>query len=353
MAEHGQAPDPGPVPSARLAKFLREHAPDYGGPFVAERVGEGNSCLTYMVTGADGWQVVLRRPPRGDLPATAYDVAREYRIMSAIHAAGSPVPVPRPIVLCQDPDVLGAPFYLVEVVDGLVLRLIAPPGFDEDARRIASASLVDTLVDLHAVPWNEIGLADYGKPAGYAERQLARMERIWERAQFRPLPDVDALAIWLRANLPPAGPPAIVHGDYRLDNVILSPTGPPRVAAVVDWELSTIGDPLADLGWLLYYWLDEETETGWPGMPAIMTAEGFFNRAEVLGRYLARRPETAPEHVSWYAALAGWKTAIMLEGSYRRFVEGTSDHQSFAALELGIPYLARRALDIAESRLEL
>jgi aminoglycoside phosphotransferase (APT) family kinase protein len=340
-----------PASPQRLSAYLESALPQYSGAFSIERVGEGNSCLTYLVTGEDGWRFVLRRPPRGDLPRSAYDVAREFRVMSALRESGSGVPVPAPIALCEDIEVLGAPFYLMETVDGLVLRTEPPEGLSERDRQAAAESLIDTLVLLHGVDWRAAGLDDFGNPSGYAERQLGRMTRIWEKAKFRPLPDVDAAGEWLQKNIPPDASPSIVHGDYRLDNVILAPV--PRVGAVLDWELSTIGDPAADLGWLLYYWLDDAAEREWPGMPAPMIAPGFPRREEVRARYLAARPGVSPERVTWYAVLAGWKTAVMLEGTYRRFVEGGGDHPSARALEDGIPYLARRAHAIAEGSLRI
>ncbi|WCB91801.1 hypothetical protein DSM104299_00478 [Baekduia alba] len=339
------------VDRERLSRHLREHLGAGYGQFDVRRLGEGQSCLTFMLEGT-GWSLVLRRPPRGDLPPTAFDVTREYRVMSAIRAGGADLPVPQPVLLCTDRDVLGAPFYLMEPVGGLVLRERAPAGFGPAQRAALSESAIDVLASLRALDWQGIGLADFGNPDAYAERQLRRMQKLWERARFRPLPEVDEVGDWLRANVPPQSRAAVVHGDYKLDNVIVDPaTG--RVAAVVDWELSTIGDPAADLGWLLYYWLDDQAELQWPRMPAVMLAEGFPTRAELFERYAGRGAEVAAEAAVWYAALAGWKCAIMLEGSYRRFVEGTADHATYAALETGVPFLANRALGFATGALRI
>ncbi|HEY2715168.1 MAG TPA: phosphotransferase family protein, partial [Solirubrobacterales bacterium] len=313
------------------------------------RLGEGQSCLTFLLEG-DGWSLILRRPPRGDLPPTAFDVTREFRVMSALIAAGAEVPLAKPVLLCEDKQVIGAPFYLMEPVDGLVIREQVPQGFGEEAARTLGLGVLDVLAGIHAADWRGAGLEDFGKPAAYAERQLGRMSKLWQRARFRDLPGVEQLEAWLTANLPPDCEPAIVHGDYKLDNLIVSAAG--EVNAVVDWELSTIGDPAADLGWLTYYWIDEEAEVEWPRMPAASLAPGFPSRAELVAHYRRRRgaPEAA---VRWYAALAGWKTAVMLEGSYRRYVEGLSDIPTHAALEDGVPYLARRGMSFATGELPL
>ena len=339
-------------PSA-LAKFLASEAPDYAGDFTVERIGEGQSCLTFLVTG-DGWRVVLRRPPRGDLPPSAFDVTREYRVMRALHDHGAPVPVPGPIVLCEDKDVIGAPFYLMESVDGVVVRDTLPDALSSlDDRARMSYQLVDTLVDLHAVDYAAVDLASFGKPAGYLERQLRRMNQLWELARFREQPDIDGVGEWLGANVPEQTEASIVHGDYKLDNVILAPTSPATLVAVVDWEMSTLGDPLADVGWLLYFWLDpgDELFRG-PGAGGVTYLEGFPHRADLLRRY-AERSGRDVRAIDWYAAMAGWKIAIIMEGSYRRFLGGVTDHPTFARLEEGVPALARRAAMAMRGELRL
>ena len=326
-----------------LAKFLADEAPEYGGSFDVTRIGEGQSCLTFEVTG-DGWTVVLRRPPRGDLPPSAFDVTREYRVMRALHDHSAPVPVPRPILLCEDKEVIGAPFYLMDSVDGVVVRDSLPDELSSlDDRRQMGERLVDTLVDLHTVDYAAIDLASFGKPAGYLERQLRRMKQLWELARFREQPDIESIGSWLEENVPEQAESSIVHGDYKLDNVILARTPPVRLLAVVDWEMSTLGDPLADLGWLLYFWLDpgDEMFRG-PGAGAVTHLDGFPRRRDLLQRY-AERSGRDVRTVDWYTAMAGWKIAIIMEGSYRRFLGGVTDHPTFARLEEGVPALARRA----------
>jgi aminoglycoside phosphotransferase (APT) family kinase protein len=325
-----------------LEKYLAQNAPEYAGPFTVERLGEGQSCLTFMVTG-DGWKVVLRRPPRGDLPPTAFDVTREFRVMKALSDHGAAVPVPRPIALCEDKGVIGAPFYLMDTVDGIVVRTELPEALSAiDDRTRMSEQLVDTLVALQNVDYREVGLEGFGKPDGYLARQIRRMKQLWELARFREQPDIEEVGAWLEANVPEQRNATIVHGDFKLDNVIFAPQPPATLVAVVDWEMSTLGDPLADLGWMLYFWRDPGDDTFGLAVASVMDKEGFFRRNDLLQRYAAQRDVKAGD-LYWYIALAGWKIAIIMEGSYRRFLGGIGDHPAFARLEEGVPWLARRS----------
>ncbi|HWD71829.1 MAG TPA: phosphotransferase family protein, partial [Actinomycetota bacterium] len=333
-----------------LGHFIEATLPQLGGPFEIERLGEGLSCLTFALRG-EGWEVVLRRPPRGNLPPTAYDVTREYRVMRALSDAGAEVPVPRPLALCRDPSVIGAPFYLMEPVWGPVVRSELPEVLSTaPARRAISEHLVDTLAALHAIDYASVGLEDFGKPDGYLERQLRRMGELWDRARFRDIPEIDEVGRWLGEHLPTQRGSTILHGDYKLDNVILSLTSPPRIRAVVDWEMSTLGDPLADLGWLLYFWFD-------PGEPAfdlpvatVTDCDGFLRRPELLERY-AERVGTDTGQIGWYVALAGWKIAIIMEGAYGRYLAGVADHAAFVTLERAVLALAHRALQVVRGEL--
>lgn len=337
-----------------LAAFLDRALPETNGiPVRLERVRGGHSNETFYVTrGSHEW--VLRRPPRGPLLPTAHDVAREYRVLTAL--ADTPVPVPQPTLLCADTDVIGAPFYLMERVHGVVIRAALPPDFeaDESSRLALGYELIDRLADLHAVDWKAVGLGDFGKPQGYLERQLRRWTGQLDASRNRPLPDLDAVTTWLAANVPESGPASIVHGDYRIDNAMFAPEPPARMLAIFDWEMATLGDPLADLGYLLSFW----QEAGDPAMDLgdaawrITALPGFATRAQLVARY-AERTGRQMEHVAFYVALAIWKLAILLEGSYRRHLAGTTDDPFFATLDLGVPALARRALAVCHGEMRV
>jgi aminoglycoside phosphotransferase (APT) family kinase protein len=299
------------------------------GPYLARVLGEpawadstveiiagGRSNLTYAVSSPAG-SVVLRRPPTRAVRPTAHDMTREHRVLSGL--AGTAVPVPRPLHLCADPAVLGAPFYVMERVDGVIARGALPPGYAESAaERVAmTRALVDVLADLHAVDPAAVGLADFGRPDGYLARQLRRWLGEWEALRDTDRPGVDALAAELAARRPeaPAGP--VVHGDYRLDNVVLDPADPGRVAAVLDWEMSTLGDPLADLGLLLVYWQQGGSGDVAAVTPSVTGLPGFPSRDEVAARY-AERTGRDLSALPWYVAFGFFKLAVVVAGIVAR-----------------------------------
>ena len=337
-----------------LARYLDTALPDAAGqPLHVERIRGGHSNETFFVTRGDArW--VLRRPPRGPLLPTAHDVAREYRVLRGL--IQTHVPVPRPVLLCEETSVIGAPFYLMERAEGTVIRETLPPAFaaDESARAGLGYELVDRLAELHAVDYTAVGLSDLGKPAGYLERQLRRWTGQLDASRNRPLPDLDAVTAWLAAHLPESPPATIVHGDYRLDNAMFAPEPPARILAIFDWEMATIGDPLADLGYLLSFWQEagdsgvELGDAAW----RITALPGFPTRAQLVARY-AERTGRQMGHVAFYVALAIWKLAILLEGSYRRHLAGTTDDPFFATLDQGVPSLARRALAVCHGEIRV
>lgn len=327
-----------------LTEFLDAHGLGEG-PVEPEPIGEGHSNVTYRLRRTAS-AYVLRRPPRPPFPPSAHDVLREARIMDALQ--GSPVPVPRVLARCEDVGVIGAPFYVVEHIDGPVVSTAMPAGMDDAAsRRRAGEALIDTLIALGQVDWRAAGLEGFGREGHYLERQLARFGGLWERNQTRSLPVVDAVHDWLMAGVPESGPTCIVHGDFRLGNMILCPDLPLRIASVLDWEMSTLGDPLADLGYLLALWPE-------PGDPSLGAFElggltrqpGFCTRAELAERYAAGAGgETAD--VTWYMVLALWKLAVLMEGNLRRALEGTTDDGFLAGFGDGVVLLAERAQALA------
>lgn len=341
------------VDEGRLAAFLETALPSgTSGPLEIDRHMAGHSNETFFLrVGEDTW--VLRRPPRGAFLPTAHDVGREFRILSALRATS--VRAPRPLLLCEDTSVIGAPFYLMEHVEGLVLRDRLPEPFASDAgsRRAIGEELVDALVELHAVDWHAAGLEGFGKPLGYLERQIRRWrgQLALTEPLTRHVPDLHRVGDWLGRHVPASGDPTIVHGDYKLDNVVVSATVPARVEAILDWEMSTLGDPLADVGWMLTFWrepgdpveflVDEQTVTRQPG---------FASREDLLARYsVSSGRDVSMDGLTFYLVLAVWKLTILLEGSYARHLAGVTDDPFFAHMEEGVPALARRAWTLTRS----
>ena len=287
-------------------------------PLAFERISGGRSNITYGVSDAAGNRWALRRPPLGKRLASAHDMAREHRIISALQATD--VPVPPAIGLCEDESVNGDPFYVMGFVEGPILRskTEAEEAFDADERRAIGERVVDTLLAIHSVDADSVGLGDLARKEDYVARQLRRWHGQWEKSKTRELALVDDVHDRLAARIPQQGPATIVHGDYRLDNMILTPSG--EVAAVVDWELCTLGDPLADVGLLLVYWSEPGDEFT-PLFEAPTVAAGFPTRAELKARYEERSGRDL-SGIDYYVALGLWKLAIVLEGVYARYASG-------------------------------
>jgi len=296
-------------------------------------ISGGKSNLTYLVTSGAG-QLVLRRPPLGPILPTAHDVVREHRVIAAL--AGTGVPVPAALHLCTDESVLGAPFLLMEYVEGPIARDGLPAGYADapEHRREITHALVDTLVALHAVEPAAVGLSGFGRPEGYVARQVSRWVRQWEATPSEPLPELDELARLLAAAVPAGVSGPIVHGDFRLDNTVLDPARPGRIAAVLDWEMSTLGDPLADLGLMLVYWAqadDGPTRRSAVLVSATTRLPGFGTRAEVAERYAAqsgRDLSTLP----WYVAFGCFKLAVVVAGVAARAKAGAMVGGGFAGV---------------------
>ena len=314
------------------------------GPIEVSRLGEGHSNVTFLVRRGDE-RLVLRRPPRPPFPPSTHDVLREARVLRALE--GAYVRTPRVLASCADEALLGVPFYVMEYVEGFVLVDELPDvlaGAEE--RRAIALDLVDALAELHAVDWRAVGLEDFGRPSGYLERQVRRFSKLWEDTRTRDLPRMDAVTEWLGRRLPESPPATIVHGDYRLGNAIFAPRAPARVAAVLDWEMATIGDPLADLGYLAATYAEPGDAPNPMGSLSRVTASGGFpSREELFERYEEQTGRPAGDQ-RWYQTLALWKSAVFLEGSYRRLLAGTTDDPFFRTLDRGVPQLVDAAYEM-------
>jgi aminoglycoside phosphotransferase (APT) family kinase protein len=318
------------------------------GRIEAERVGEGHSNVTYLVR-REGERFVLRRPPRPPLPPSAHDVLREARLLRALE--GTAARVPRVLAVCDDESVLGVPFYVMEEVEGEVVTDALPAALGSPAERARlGEDLIDALVEIHAVDWQAAGLEGFGKPTGYLERQLRRFNGLWEHNKTRELAVVAEMGDWLASNLPVSPPATIVHGDYRLGNVMVGNDPPAHVVSVFDWELATIGDPLADVGYLTVTWVaaDDPADTMFSALSSVTREPGFPSRAELIARYEERSGRSVGA-LHWYQALALWKAAVFMEGNYRRFLAGASDDAFMAVFDEGVPALAEKAREIARA----
>jgi aminoglycoside phosphotransferase (APT) family kinase protein len=329
-----------------LLAFLDERGLGAGEVEVAP-VGEGHSNVTYALGRGDA-EFVLRRPPRGPLPPSAHDVLREARVLSALAGRAR---VPEVLAVCDDTSVIGAPFYVMEKVEGHVVTSAVPEAIDTPAdRRRIGEELVDALVEVHAVDWRAAGLEGFGKPTGYLERQLRRFLGLWEHNRTRDIPAVESVATWLGSHIPNPEPPipaTVVHGDYRLGNTMFAPQPPARLAAIFDWEMATIGDPLADVGYLCTLWVDRHDPTGGTfELSSVTREEGFPLREELVGRYEERSGRSMTD-IRWYRTLALWKSIVFMEGNYKRAVTGATDDPYLKGFGEGVLQLAQRAEALA------
>jgi aminoglycoside phosphotransferase (APT) family kinase protein len=326
-----------------LIEFLQAGGLEAPTDLTAQPVGDGHSNVTFTLS----TDVVLRRPPRGPLPPSAHDVLREARLLRALEP--TPVRAPKVLAVCDDPAVIGSPFYVMERVDGCVVtdRLPEPLDNPEQRARIAD-ELIDSLVELHAVDWSAVGLEGFGRPSGYLERQLRRFTGLWEHNRTRELEQVEQVGSWLAANMPSSPPATIVHGDYRLGNTMLALGAPARLIAILDWEMATIGDPLADIGYMMLHWIEPGDKVGRFNLQNVTTLPGFPTRQEMIARY-EERSGRSMQALSWYVALALWKAVVFMEGNYKRAISGASDDPYLMAFGEGVVELADRALEVTRN----
>jgi aminoglycoside phosphotransferase (APT) family kinase protein len=337
----------------RLGDYLRLTLPalglpgvDFTGPMDVAQFPGGHSNLTYLVRLGDA-ELVIRRPPFGPVPRRAHDMAREYAWLSAVHPV-FPL-APRPYLLCEDASVIGSVFYVMERRHGVVVRQSEPPAIADDpaVRRRVSAAVVDTLARLHAVDVTVHGLSGLGKPAGFIERQVRGWTERWHGSKIAPLPEMEAIAEWLQAHLPPdAARPAIVHGDFKLDNVMLDASDPGRVVAVFDWEMSALGDPLVDVGIVLAYW----SPTSPPGQRDALTPvtdhPGYFTHDEIVERYATCSGRDVSA-IRYYEVFALFKIAVVIQQIFFRYARGQTADPRFAAFDRRVAFLAQSAAALA------
>jgi len=329
-----------------LREFLDAH--ELGsGELHAQPIGEGHSNVTYLIERADGSELVLRRPPRPPLPPSAHDVLREARLLRALR--DTPARVPAVLAVGEDEAIIGSPFYVMERIAGEAIVFSLPEALDVPAerRRIAD-ELIDALVEIHAVDWRAAGLEGFGKPTGYLERQLRRFGGLWEINKTREIPGVERVAAWLGEHIPESGAATIVHGDYRLGNTMYASGAPAHLAAVLDWEMATIGDPLADLGYLCMMWSEPGDPPGGlrDALGRVTRAESFPTRAELITRYEELSGRSMRE-LRWYVTLAVWKSVVFMEGNYKRAQAGMTDDPYLVHFGEGVLQLAAHAEEVA------
>jgi aminoglycoside phosphotransferase (APT) family kinase protein len=335
------APHPPGLDLDRLREYLDRTRPGLvNGPLAAEVISGGKSNLTYTLHDAEHrW--VLRRPPLGHVLATAHDMSREHRVIAAL--AGTGVPVPGVHLLCTDPEVLGAPFYVMDEVRGEIYRSAEDSaGLGPERAHALSHRLIDVLAALHEIDPASVGLEDFGRPEGYLQRQVARWFKQFESSRSREIEGMAELQQRLSTHLPLTQRTTIVHGDYRLDNVIVAADD--SIAAVLDWEMATLGDPLADLGLMKVYWEISGDMPGNPVVQAVNPAAGFPGMDELTDRYAARTGlDLTP--LPWYTAFAGYKLAVIAEGIHFRYIQGKTVGEGFSHLGALVPPLVAASLE--------
>jgi len=332
----------------KLQAYLREQLPKVEGPLSIEQFPAGHSNLTYCIRIGDE-QFVLRRPPFGSKVKSAHDMGREYRVLSKLHKVYGPAP--EPLVYCDDGDVIGAPFYLMRRVEGIILRKALPRGMEiaPELARAMSESFIDNLAALHALDHNEIGLADLGKPQGYVQRQVAGWTKRYEGSRTDDIAEVEPVAKWLSENMPPEGAASLIHNDYKFDNVVLAADDLTNIVGVLDWEMSTLGDSLMDLGTAISYWIDPDDPDDlqlirW----GPTTLPGCLSRRQLVDRY-AQQTGRDTSNIVFYLAFAFFKTAVIAQQIYYRYHQGLTKDERFAFFIEATRIMMRSALRTIET----
>jgi len=332
---------------ARLEPFLLSHFADAAGPLVVEQYPSGHSNLTYLLR-MGAREIVLRRPPFGSKVKTAHDMSREYRVLSRLHSAYPAAP--EVMLYSDDESIVGSPFYLMKPIHGIIIRKDPPTGlpFSAETARGLSESFVDNLAALHALDYAAIGLGDLGKPHGYVERQVRGWVERYYGSQTHDLPEVARIAAWMQEHLPASSDAALIHNDYKYDNVVLAPDDITRIVGVLDWEMTTIGDPLADLGTTLAYWVDADDPEDLQRIRwCPSTYPGSMRRAELVERY-ARKTGRDVSRIDFYLVLARFKLAVIVQQIYFRYHQGLTKDHRFASMPDVVKILVRAAVRASE-----
>jgi len=314
----------------RLEPFLRNHFPENGGPLTVRQFPSGHSNLTYFVSLGER-EMVLRRPPFGSKVKSAHDMGREYRVLSRLHSV---YPAPRALLYCDQTEILGAPFYLMERIHGIILRRKMPEGLQIPAEKVQQLdeSFIDTLARLHSLDYASIGLGDLGKPEGYLERQVRGWIERYHGSKTHELPEVDQLSSWLKQHMPPQSGGALIHNDYKFDNMVLDAGDITQVKGVLDWEMCTLGDPLSDVGAAIAYWVEKDDRQELQSVHwGPTTLPGSLSRTQLVQRY-AQKTGRDVSNIVYYYVFALFKTAVITQQIYYRYHHGLTKDARFAAL---------------------
>lgn len=330
---------------AKLADYLRDKLDGTNQPLTVTQFPGGAANLTYLLHYGESHQYVLRRPPLGPVAPKSHDMAREYSVLSVLYQEFAPSP--RAYHFCDDVDIIGAPFLIMERREGVVVRREMPKAFKgiENAAEQLSQALVDTLVDFHAVDTSEIGLDELGKPEGFLERQVEGWWGRWQKAKVDENPVFDDLYAWLKENLPAPQTPTLLHNDYKLDNTMFAPHDPSKLVAVFDWDMCTRGDPLVDLGTLLAYWSEKNDPPFYKGLLG-MPVDDFLSREALVERY-AEKSRRDVSQIRWYHVLALYRVVVIIAQIYVRYHRGQTRDERFAAFKDLIPIISQNAYDLA------